>query len=103
MQEYLQHIPLPPNKDTSDSTQNVITLAITDSDSTIVYYRIANGLLSPELETEAEAKANKRKRKRKKGGGGGNGGGDAKESKMEETAVVESEEEKRDPFAEEEL
>ena len=64
LQEYLEHIPFPDSSKTASSdaevSQNVITLAIADTDSTIVYYRIANGLLSPELETEA-AKEEKKK------------------------------------------
>ena len=100
LQEYLEHIPFPDSSKTTSSDaeeagQKVITLAIADTDSTIVYYRIANGLLSPELETEAakEDKKNKRKKKKRKTGG----------ETQEDESRIRCEEDKIDPFQEEEL
>ena len=73
----------------------MITLAIADTDSTIVYYRIANGLLSPELETEAakEEKKNKRKKKKRK----------VEDEMQEDKSGTRCEEDRIDPFQEEEL
>ena len=61
-------------------------MAITDSDSTIVYYRIASGFLPPELQAEEEKEQKSSKRKRRK-----------------KAATVETIEDKLDPFQEEEL
>ncbi|XP_033643650.1 uncharacterized protein LOC117303529 [Asterias rubens] len=115
LQKFLQYIHLPETPSTtmdsskepvavSGETSHSVTLAITESGSTIVYYKITNGLVPPSdppKEDGDDEKVSQRKRQKKTPKKGGPSPAGVNETVTE--YVNEEEEAYRDEFMEEEI